>query len=374
MDPEHIDTSADDQSAVDTSAATETPPAGEGGSAETLLDAINEGIADAGPNPKTEAPAGDGTEEPPGDEAPTRDAQGRFVPKGEQPAAKPGEAKDVKPGEQPPGDGKPAVKQPDVINDPIPDDVKGKTRERMESLIKTAKDLTTARDQAVADRGELLGYVAETKATPQQFTEALNYLKAVNSGDPVQIRQAIKMAQAELTALARIIGEPVQGVDLLAEHQDLKDAVEAGDISRQHAEELAASRALRAQQQQTSRQQTEQSQVQQDITGGKTALNTLDGQLRAADPQYEAKRALLVPLLQPIFAQLHPSKWAGAFKEAYDKLPATAIAPATAATAAIQQRTPTQQPLRAKQTAGQAAKAPGSLMDAINMGIEAAGR
>lgn len=381
MDPEQIDNTDNTATAPDTGADT-SAPGGEAAPEPTLLDAINEGIADASPKPKDEMDAGkdetttddddpskaaDGTRE--------RDEHGRFKPlKSKEATPDPAKAGADKGAKPPEGEAKPAAKQPDPVNDPIPDDVKGKTRERMETLIKTAKEVTTRAEKAETDRAELLGYVAETRATPEQFTQALGYLKAVNSGDPAQIRTAIKTVQAELNALSRMIGEPIPGVDLLAEHQDLKEALEAGDLSQQHAQEIAAARAMRATQNQASQHQTEQQRVQQEVASGKAALNQLEAQLTATDPQYAAKRAIIVPMLQPVLSQLHPSKWAAAFKEAYAKLPATAIAPAPAPANVQQRTTQQQQPLRAKQTAGQTARAPGSLLDAITMGVEEAAR
>jgi hypothetical protein len=46
-------------------------------------------------------------------------------------------------------------------------------------------------------------------------------------------------------------------------------------------------------------------------------LNLLEAHLRATDPQYEAKRNLLVPILQPIFKQIPRSNWKALFEQAY---------------------------------------------------------
>jgi len=56
---------------------------------------------------------------------------------------------------------------------------------------------------------------------------------------------------------------------------------------------------------------------QRELTEARNALNTIEVRLRATDPSYEAKKALLMPILKPIFAQMPPSKWAPAFEEAY---------------------------------------------------------
>src|SRR5690606_35109712 len=114
-------------------------------------------------------------------------------------------------------------------------------------------------------------------ATPEQFGEVLDYLKAVNSGDPAQIRGALKKVQDELNALSRMVGEPVAGVDLLDEHPDLKEAVEAGTLTPELAQELAASRAMRTVQTQASERHQQLTQAEQQtrqaIAAGRTALN-----------------------------------------------------------------------------------------------------
>src|SRR5260370_38773377 len=47
------------------------------------------------------------------------------------------------------------------------------------------------------------------------------------------------------------------------------------------------------------------------------ALNAVEARVKATDPMYAGKRALLVPILKPIFAQMPPSKWATAFEKGY---------------------------------------------------------
>lgn len=341
-----------------------------------LLKAVSGAIDEVSDKPKGGTDAKEG-EETPADatQARERDEHGRFKAKSaktETPAA-PDPKAAAKPGEQQQQQ-QPTPKQPDPVNDPIPQEVKGKTRERMEALVKKVKELepiAQERDRAIADRDELLGMIKETRATPEQFGEVLDYLRAVNSGDPTQIRIAIRKVQDELNALSRMVGEPVPGVDLLAEHADLKEAVEAGTITQELAQELAAARSMRTVQTQASERyqqlsQAEQ-QAQQAIAAGRTALNTLEAQLRAADPLYDKKRELLVPMMQPIITQLPPDKWAAAFKTAYDKLPATVLQPAPNPTPTQQ---PSGQPLRARQPAGQGARAPSSMLDALSAAID----
>ena len=286
----------------------------------------------------------------------------------DQPEAKP----DGKPADAPAADEKPADKpaEADPVNDPIPDEIKGRTRERMETLVSRVKETTQELEKVRANHDEFMGMITATQASPEQFGTVLDYLGAVNSGDPEQRRGAMKILQDEIAALSQMLGEPVAGVDLLKDHQDLKDAVEIGDISQEHANELAAARNARAtaqrRQQETQQTQQQASEQQRAFAQGKADLNAVEAELSAKDPHYAAKRAVLIETLKPVMARLHPKDWAETFRQAYAavQVPATPAAPA---------RT-TQQPLRARQGAGGQEKAPGSLEEAISMGIERAGR
>jgi hypothetical protein len=56
---------------------------------------------------------------------------------------------------------------------------------------------------------------------------------------------------------------------------------------------------------------------QQELARAKNDLNALEVRLRAQDPAYEAKKAFLLPIVQPLFKQMPPSKWAETFEETY---------------------------------------------------------
>lgn len=327
---------------------------------------------------------------------PADEADSEVEPK-EGDAPKPAEA--AKPPEGAPPEEKPAapvVPPPaaDPINDPIDATVKGKTRERMTQLISTVKEAAAERDRYLSERDEIVGMIQATRSTPEQYGQALDYLRAVNSGDPAQIRIAIKTAQQELHALASMIGEPVPGVDMLTAHADLQAAVQAGDLNPEHAQEIAAARALRSVQQAQGQRATEYSQgqkaIQAAVDDGKAALNQLEAQLQA-DPQYGAKRALLTATLRPVMGKLEPQKWAGAFNTVYgllgtlpqnqwpDAVRAFAAAYGVtvqlpAPSAPVRAAVPHNQPLRARQPAGNSAKQASSMLDAINEGIERARR
>jgi hypothetical protein len=248
----------------------------------------------------------------------------------------------------------------------------------MQSLIGLVKEKDTTLQTVTRDRDELVGMITETRATPEQYGQALGYLKLVNSPNRADREQALGIMQQEVAALARMLGKAVPGVNMLEGHQDLIDEVATGRISPERAQEIAAARA-RAQFEVRTGEALTQSQQQNEqsakITAqGVQALNSLEAQLKSTEPAvYAAKRKVLIESLRPVFKQIHPSQWAATFKRAYDALPAPARPvpppPPPPVTGAKPQSGGGNTPLRAGNPAGGALPAPASALDALNQGL-----
>lgn len=352
------DTSTTDEAAPDT----ETTDTGE----ETTAEEVAEDVA--APDESSESTEEVSEVDPATGKTRARGPDGKFIKE----PAKTDPATDGKPAD---GKDKLAAKEPakkDPVNDPVPDNLKKETKERITSLISAVKTASADRDRAVQERDELVETILETGANVEQYSQALNYLKLVNSNDPSNLEKAIEFLQGELAALSKLAGKPVPGVDLLAEHADLRERVINGQLAEQDALELAAARGHR---QFRTTQATRQAQQKQDtdrqaqeVQDGKKALNELGEKLKA-DPQFNAKNAILLQVLRPAIARAHPSQWAAIYKDAYEKLELpTAAAPPRAPTSSV----PAHQPMRAKTPAGGTQKAPSSLLDAINFGLEQA--
>ena len=272
----------------------------------------------------------------------------------------------------------PAAKEPakaaepkkvDPINDPIPKDLKVETQERIRTLIKTTKEITAERDAIKTDFEYLVTGVQATGATPAQYGETLQWLAAFNSGDPAQQEKALEMVEAVADRLATLLGKERTVGDPLAQHADLKEAVAKGQVTPQYAKEIARTRNSQGLRQQFSQQATAEQQAaqaaEQARADARSSLTELGNTLAATDPAYEQKRAMLVPIMKPIFATLPPQQWRGAFEQAYAalRLPAGAAPGRSAASAA-------NQPMRAnKAPAGGGAKAPGSMREALDAAL-----
>lgn len=362
--------------AIDTSGGAPVEDNSDDDANEAELDgaeAGDEGANEAGDEAGDDTGGESGSEDADGDsEAGEQETAGEDA--GADPAAKVLD-KDGKPAGKAAEPAAPAAAK-DPLNDPIDPRLKEATRERITGLIDIAKTVTAERDTLKSNYGEIMGYITDSGATPQQYGQALDYIGAINSGDPQKMNAAWEFMVGEMQALGRILGKDVPGLDYTANHPDIKAALAANQITPDAAKELARHRDAQAAQQQHLQQQNQQNQTQQQrneaLGRGRDALNALGAQLRT-DPEYARKAPILNAALKGTFQQLNPDQWAAAYKRAYDnlKLPAApkAVVPAK------KSNLPANQPMRGKQPAGGTPNsAPKSLAEAINLGIEQAGR
>lgn len=225
-----------------------------------------------------------------------------------------------------------AGNQPDAIDAEIKDlgINNERTQKRFRELSERAAEVEALRPDAERGR-QWEETIKSTGADPQQMGNALNYLAAINSGDPVAMGQAMDFMQQEMAWLAKQLGRPAPGYDPLSEHADLAKQVADGDMTRPAAEELIRSRrttALQQDSQQRQRQQMEQqATAEQAHQQALQQVGALGQQLRAADPHFDAKFKAIQPMVAVIQSTLPPQEWAGAIQRAYLAAPAPVVAP-----------------------------------------------
>lgn len=296
-----------------------------------------------------------------------RNPDGTFKKKaGEKPAEKPGEKPAEKPGEK---------RKPDAVNDPIPKDLKQETRQRMETLVKTAKELTVERDEVRQQFGTFVGGLQAANVTPEQYGETLSWLGMFNSGDPTQQEKALELIEGIADRLSTMLGKERSTSDPLKSHADLVQAVQTGKVTKEYAAEIARTRnaqgfqremALTAQQ----RQQQDQ-QAAQELHVARSDLTALEETLRATDPDFERKKAILVPALKPIMKAIPPSQWKAKFLESYRAVNVGRIN----AGGTRKNVVPKNQPMRAgKQPSGGRAAEVSNPLDAMNGALQNMGK
>lgn len=204
-------------------------------------------------------------------------------------------------------------------------------REAAEKAGVDLDDLPSVFDRA-KQRDEFVEMVSNTGASPEQFGKTLDYLTDIHAaakGDVQAAERAFNTLLPEVQALASLLGKDIAGVaDPLTGHDDLKQAVEDGDITRQHALELAKARTQGKLHETTSRQQQEQQQVAQEQQQARDWLVRFDQHMTANDPTYAGKRPMLDALAANIRATLPPAAWPEAVQRAYASIPAVVAPPA----------------------------------------------
>ncbi|GAB2619922.1 hypothetical protein [Novilysobacter erysipheiresistens] len=270
-------------------------------------------------------------------------------------AAKPadGEPDPAKADKAKPDDGAEAAAEADSLG------LKGKANERFREMAAEIKTLAPIKEQLEkagitdiaqlpqmvqsAKNGEdMVEMVSSTGASPEQFGQTLDYLSLIskaNSGDRKAAEQAFELIQGEVTALAKALGREVPGLfDPLAEHPDLAEQIEAGDLTRKAALEVVGARnhqnALQRQRQQADQQTQAQRQQEQVVNQARSQLVQWDAAMAAKDPTYPAKRAALNAEVAKIRQQFPPAQWVAATELAYRSIPNPQPAPAATTTPA----------------------------------------
>ena len=197
--------------------------------------------------------------------------------------------------------------------------------------------------QHATDYKELIGMVQDTGATPEQYGMTLDYLKVINAangGDRAAAEQAYAIVSGEMAALAKLLGKEVPGLhDPLADHPDLQQQINMGEISRPAALELAALRQAQALDSGRRQIESQRHDAQAEQQRGVEGLNALGAEL-SADPQYAQKAPVLVAALRAMQETTPPAKWVETARKIYAGIPAMAVVAAPAPAPAPARVTP----------------------------------
>uniref|UniRef100_UPI0028AAD300 hypothetical protein n=1 Tax=Stenotrophomonas indicatrix TaxID=2045451 RepID=UPI0028AAD300 len=245
--------------------------------------------------------------------------------------------------------------------------LKDKTAERFRTLASEVKELAPIRDalkaagiEDVAKLPELVQrskvgedmvqMVVETGMTSDQYGMLLDYgglIARAASGDLKAASDAFDMITKEIAPLAKMLGREVPGMhDPLANHKDLAAEVEAGDLPRARAIEIAGQRDRAEYTGTVQRHQQETQQAaEQAKQKGIDWLKRFDAEMAQEDPSYAAKRPQLSDAVRQIREQFHPSEWAQRTALAYARIQAP-VAVAAAPAAPAQPATPRPGPMR----------------------------
>lgn len=321
---------------------------------KTAEDAVREVLkaADDAPGDKPAAPAA-------AKPADTQQQPGTPLPKdAQQPQGQPG---------QPSAD---AAKLEEIYQ--IPPGLKGEERARFKRLSDHARGLDTEVQKVRADyeqvNTKLTGFreiLEDAHASPEVLNQHLRYIKACATGD---LEAAFAFAKAEYETLARHLGRPVDGIDVLGDFPDLRQAVDDMEMTEEHALELARHRRAQAQMQHQQQQDHASQQQRQALEREQAARTKAANDIKAWTEQM-ARESLDWERLEPAIVRyiqgaqqtlrnLPPDQWLANIKAHYDALTSMAAPPS-------QPGAGTPRPLRPQGAGGRVEGTPANAEDAV---------
>ena len=260
-------------------------------------------------------------------------------------------------------------KKPDEKDDlyKMPDGLQKESRTRFQKLVDTAKQQTERATKAEATIAEKEAIVTnfraildETKTSSEDLSQLLEYNRLVKSGD---LEAALEVLDEQRSLVARMLGRPIEGVDVLEEFTDLKQEVTDGTLTIARAAEIAKARRVQQglQNQQRSQDQTNQQAgaKQKAVNDALGSIQTFAAEMASTDVDYAKKEEILLKSVDAISSKFPANLWLDQVRMLYDNI---SVIPTPQPN---QTRTA---PLRPNSGGGGNAQ-PKSMLDAINNGL-----
>ena len=246
----------------------------------------------------------------------------------------------------------------------IPEGLSKKAQERFTTLVSRVKEREAQAHEANEQIGQFREMIKSTGTTPQEFSQAIDYMKMVKHGD---FEGALRIMDDQRRMLSIAMGRALPGADPLAQFPDLRQRVDGYQMDEQTALEIARSRMQQnhiqtAQQQQDQAQQQAQN-VQQTRQQAVSQIDQMGQQWSKTDPDFRAKEDIILKQLPEIARNFPPSQWPQQVKILYNTLSAMPMQRQVANTPA---------PLRASGQGG-GARQPKTMQEAIDMQLGYAG-
>lgn len=211
----------------------------------------------------------------------------------------------------------------------IPKDItNAKSQERFRVLATQVKEkdtqlakVTTEFQAVRKDVEDFRALIQESTSTPEEFAQLLDYSKAIKTGN---YEHALKLLDAQRASIARAAGLEVEGVDVFAEHADIKARLDDLQLDKESALELVRRRNQeKITQQRIQAEQAQRNSVQQSEAAVQSAAAKIDqiqNQWKESDIDYRAKHPQLMARAKEIAAQYPPHLWAQALTDYYRTL------------------------------------------------------
>jgi len=255
-----------------------------------------------------------------------------------EPVEAPVEAVPAEPEEEPAKEEAPAVEEeakPELSDDEkaVEEEMKSlgltkeDTQKRFRELANEAREGRKYRETVEAQE-KVFHHLESNGITAEQFGIMTAVVGDLNSSDPVRLERAYNALVEETKAIAKKLGKEAPGYDPLSEMPELARKVEDGELDRATAVELASARRREAAAREHSQTVNQRTQQDQALNAARDGLNQLEATLKARDPLYAQKRAILEPIMRQTLRNVPPQDWAATYADAYTKLNLPAPAPA----------------------------------------------
>jgi len=170
-------------------------------------------------------------------------------------------------------------------------------------------------------RDKIMGLFEENQVEPNDLVMLLDYNKRVKSGD---LAGALKIVDEARIGILKAMGKEAPGVDLLAEFPDLKAKVDAQELARENALEVAAARRRDKAQQQA---EIERQAQERDAGVGKNAqeealasIERWTKEIAKTDIDYKKKEEKVLARLPGILKEYSADKWLSTIKLLYESI------------------------------------------------------
>lgn len=271
------------------------------------------------------------------------------------------------------------AKAPEPLKDPAqvdltpPEGMSERASQRWAALterVKIVPELERRATEATQQLDSVRRMVSDSGLAPEEFSNVLNLGKLYKSNSPQDLQAALTQIEGLRADIATRLGADVPGVDVLAQHPDLKARVDGMELPRDAALEMARMRAESKAVQQTQAQSMEFQRFQSNVQQAAQRMDSTLAQ-RAHMPGHAAKVAFIQSQLsdqaklQQFVQTYKPEQWESVVLMMYDAYtPPVAAAPP-----------PAPQPLRPGNVSAGAPRAgqPKNAMDAVQNAFAAAG-
>ena len=234
----------------------------------------------------------------------------------------------------------PAPKAPEKDADIEADLLKGVRSERgKERLQKMLNERKEARTQLES----MQNYIQASGLDADGFANLMGIARLVSSSNPAEQKQGLQALETVRAELYKQIGLEAPGIDLLADHKDLKQKVDDMELTREDALDILRGRNVQAKQVEEVQRQQAIEAKQKELQGfGDRAVKAFSA--RSSEPAFNAKveamqKYFAVPGRLQQFVSTHsPETWESALLWMYDNIAVQPTPKRQSATPITQQR------------------------------------